>query len=128
MSHLFRQILRNVKANLIRMTCSGHQEHCATAGLGTMAGLVFKREASRINCSIPTSTCNWTSSLLDALPSFGLFGVVWLRESPRYMLLFFGVFLGWSVICNMGKFGFQKETNKNLVVSRVNITILLLTA
>lgn len=112
MSHLFRQILRNVKANLIRVTCSGHQEHCATAGLGTMAGPVFKREASRINCSILTSTCNWTSSLLDALPSLGLFGVVWLCESPRYMLIFFVFFLGGNVICNMGKFEFQKETEQ----------------
>lgn len=65
-----------------------------------MADPVFKREASRINCSILTSTYNWTSSLLDALSSLGLFGVVWLRESPRNHCL--GMGLGARYLFTMG--------------------------
>lgn len=63
---------------------SWQQEHGAPAGLGTMAGPIWQREASSTNCSLLTSSCHRTPPFPDALPAFGLLSVVWMRESPRH--------------------------------------------
>lgn len=49
-----------------------------------MDGPIFEREASKSNCGSSTRANHWASSLFDAIPPFGIFGVVWLRESSGY--------------------------------------------